>query len=79
MNDARLDSDTIDFAIIFPPKVNLTKATDYCSNCGAACAPTASIEVDPLCTGCKFAMRAEDTFLPLDTPHDLHFVMKPIG
>lgn len=56
--------------------ISLIKATDYCSNCGADCAPSPSIEVDPLCTACIADFRARDINLPLPTPHDFAFALK---
>lgn len=56
--------------------ISLIKVTDTCTRCGAACAPSPSFEVDALCTACKFDFAACDTFLPLPTPHDLHFAMR---
>lgn len=57
--------------------VSLTKSTDYCSNCGRPCeAFPGRWDIDPLCTGCKFTIKAEDTFLELPTPHDFAFALK---
>lgn len=50
--------------------VTLTKITDTCTNCGADCAPSPSIEVDSLCTACIADFRARDINLDLPTLHD---------
>lgn len=51
--------------------VSLAKNLDICSNCGRDCAPTPSIELDPLCSACIADFRARDINLPIDTLHDL--------
>jgi hypothetical protein len=55
--------------------VSLTKATDLCSTCGAACRPEASIYSDPSCTACLFDRNAEENFLPLPGLHDLALLL----
>lgn len=55
--------------------VTLIKITDHCANCGADCAPSPSLEIDPLCTACIADFRARDINLPLPALHDLAFVL----
>lgn len=58
--------------------VTLAKIDESCTNCGAPCAPSLSIEVDPLCTACKADFRARDLNLPIDALHDLAPILSDI-
>jgi len=55
--------------------VNMIKETAPCSICDRDTAPTHSIILDPLCTSCAFNADAIASFLPIDTPHDLAFII----
>lgn len=76
LNEGRA-SLTADGTMIHPlPTVSLVKHLDICANCGRDCAPTPSIEVDPLCSGCIADFRACDINIPLPALHDLWFALQ---